>query len=324
MIAERIADRPKRVTGGVGTLPWSSRKVDGADGEYELRLARTLEEREQAWGLVYRNYREKGYAAETEDGLWYGKHDALAGTMTVLVFRNGSPVATMSLYLDSGAGLPADTLYPDELGELRRQGKRLVEVGALASIEQGARRSRMVLENMIRFVMVGSTRVLGATDMVITVNPHHKKYYEKVLFFVQRGEECDYGKVNGAPAVLLQLDLLAAPENYCTKYGTAPNSLYRLYFGEYTDQEDMVLALKRGRQPLPEDVLVEYFARRRPLWPEASLRQSRSRSRGLFDDFSWSEAQWRDFCGTAGVVPCRGNDLESAAGPLPGRLRAAG
>jgi len=273
MIASRtdILEKPAQ-TLHASRLPWDSRKLAGSNGEYEFRLAGTIEERKRAWGLVYQNYRERGYVADDSNGLWYGKYDALADTMTVLVSRNGETVATLSLYLQSDAGLPSDTLYQDELQGLRRRGRRLVEVGALASIEKGARRSRVVLENMIRFAIVASTRVLAATDIMITVNPHHKRFYEKVLLFKQLGDERDYGKVNGAPAVLLRLDLDTAPENCLGKYGSDADSLYRFYYGEYSDQEDMVIALEQGRQPLPEEVLVEYFARRKPLWSEGVIR----------------------------------------------------
>ena len=55
-----------------GELPWDSRKLAGSDGEYEFRMARTIEERKLAWGLVYQNYKERGYVADDSNGLWYG------------------------------------------------------------------------------------------------------------------------------------------------------------------------------------------------------------------------------------------------------------
>jgi hypothetical protein len=201
----------------------------GKHDEYELVVATSIEERLQAWRLVYRCYRSQGYADPRDDGLWYGVHDALPETTTFLVRRQGTWIATATLVADSGLGLPADTVYGPEMKRLRERGRRPAEIVSLASLETNPRGSMMVLMELFRAAYLTARHILHATDLTVTVNPHHSAYYRKRLLFVQEGEERAYGKVGGAAAVLLRLDIAAVDETYLAKFGDIPRSSYRFF-----------------------------------------------------------------------------------------------
>src|SRR4029077_16848868 len=48
------------------------------------------------------------------------------------------------------------------------------------------------------------------SDRCIAVNPHHAAFYRKAFHFQDIGGLKQYGKVNGAPAIALRLDLALA------------------------------------------------------------------------------------------------------------------
>jgi hypothetical protein len=202
----------------------------GEYGEYEITIARTLEDRKRAWTMVYRAYLEKGYAKPDQDKLWYGMYDALPQTTTFIVTRDGKDVATVTTVFDSEIGLPADQLYRDEMDLLRNRGRRLCEVISLACEETDRRRGIEVLKHLFKVGYHMACKLVDATDFIITVNPHHAAYYEKKLLFRRQGEERFYGKVNGAPAVLLVLDLLAASDTYMEHYGPDEGSIWHHFF----------------------------------------------------------------------------------------------
>ncbi|MBA4386795.1 MAG: hypothetical protein C0404_02370, partial [Verrucomicrobia bacterium] len=122
----------------------------GENDEYEIKIARSLEERKRAWAMVYRTYLGKGYAQPDPEGLWCGLHDALPQTTTFVVSRDGRDVATLTIVFDSEVGLPADHLYRDELDKLRAKGRRLCEIISLVSEEIDRRRGIEVLKHLFK------------------------------------------------------------------------------------------------------------------------------------------------------------------------------
>jgi hypothetical protein len=91
---------------------------------------------------------------------------------------------------------------------------------------------------------------------VITVNPRHVRFYRNVMLFELLGEEKSCEKVNGAPAVLLRMDLTTMPEKYAERY---------------------------GRRRSTRNLHVYFFAG----------NEERERLAKLRDDGEWRNAQWR-------------------------------
>jgi hypothetical protein len=240
----------------------------GAAGEYRARVAASAEDRQKAWGLVYRVYREKEYAPANAQGLWYGLHDALPGTTTLLVEREGQPVARLTLAFDSPLALPADAVYGPEISALRAAGRKPCEIISLVSVEGDLRRGAEIMKHLFKLAYLTARRLTDATDFLITVNPRHVSFYRRVLLLEELGPERPYGKVGGAPAVLLGLDLLGAEERYRARYGEGPESFYRFFVNESTEPA-IVSMLCRNRRPLDEPALRRFFVEERPLLAEA-------------------------------------------------------
>ncbi len=267
----------------VGAVPGEYRF--GAAGDYSIRVAASIEDRIRAWSLVYRVYREKEYAVPNEQRLWYGLHDALPGTTTFLVEKRAQdttavsaapstlglqaaaavvPVATLTLVFDSPLGLPAEEVYGPELGSLRACGRRPCEIVSLVSVEGDLRCGMEIMKRLFKLAYLVARRLTDATDFLITVNPRHVSFYKRILLMSELGPERPYGKVGGAPAVLLGLDLLGAEELYRARYGEEQGSFFRFFVDQVTEPE-IVSRLSRSRRPLGEADLRRFFVEERPL-----------------------------------------------------------
>ena len=274
----------------------------GDRGEYEIEVAATIEQRCCAWSLAYRHYLRKGYAEPNSDGLWYGLHDALPETTTFLVTHDGEDVAALTMVFDSCIGLPADKLYAPELNRLRRQGCRLFEIVSLVSEVTDRRGCMEVLKHMFKLAHLTAWRIEKATNWIITVNPRHTAYYQRAMLFERIGEKRTYGKVNGAPAVLLSLNAETARMRYREKYGTEEGSIYRHFF-DLRVEKQVVRFLEQSRGPLNCADIRMYFEEKRPLLSGAlpKVRQ-----------YVWSRYERPETCDPQESICCESKPQSSA------------
>jgi len=159
-----------------------------------------------AWQLVYQSYQRIGLIGPNPAAVHTVPH-ALQDRAVVICGRIRSlTVSTISGYLDlPDRGLPLDAVYPDELAELRADGRTLMEIGLFADRREHIERSiEALLELMRQVCYFGVTQ--GATDGVIGVHPHHAAFYIRMLGFERIGEEKNYSLVNDNPVILLRLD----------------------------------------------------------------------------------------------------------------------
>ncbi len=236
----------------------------GANGSCTIRVVSDIEDRKKAWSLVYKMYAERGYAEPDEDGLWYGPHDTLPEACTLLVERDGEALATLTVTPDSSLGLAADQLYREEIDALRSRGRKPCEIISLASQEKNLRHGAEIVKHLFKLGYLAASRLMGATDFLITVNPRHVRFYERTLLLKRIGVEKEFSKVGGAPAVLLGLDLITAEQQYLAHYGDTEGSFYRFFVNPETEPELLNMMVRQHR--LMEDAdLRRYFIERRPI-----------------------------------------------------------
>ncbi len=230
-----------------------------ATGDYRIRVACDRMLRRRAYALAHRVYEGRGYACNNS-GLIVSPFDASPETLTLLVQdENGRDAATISLVFDAHDGLPCDEIYGEELSALRAQGRRLVEVTRLA-IDPEFQRSKALLVCLFNFIYIFARRVKGRDDFVIEVNPRHVNYYCRLLNFVLAGPERACPRVQGAPAVLLRLDL-SMVEREVQRVGgqgeaAAERTLYPHFFAK---DEVKVAEFLARRQAQMSGADVEYF-----------------------------------------------------------------
>ena len=170
-------------------------------------VANTDAVRHRAWRMAYRVYSSCGYVPPDPNGMITSAFDASPTTFTLLVEdEHGREAATVTLVFDSENNLPCDEIFAPELTALRGQGRKLVEVTRLA-IDEAHTGSKQLLVVLFNFIFVFARRIRGFDDFVIEVNPRHVNYYRRLLLFEVAGSERPCPRVNGAPAVLLRVDL---------------------------------------------------------------------------------------------------------------------
>ena len=285
-------------------LDWVGKYRFGPADEFTVRVANTTEDRLNAWALAYRVYREKEYAQPNAQGLWYSLFDALPGTVTVLVERrvvegggwklegqgsnwtdqsvapstlnpppSTSLIGAVTVVPDSPLGLPADAVFAEEMQHLRQSGTRLAEAVSLVQAGLSERSGILVAAKLCEFTCLVAQRLLGATDLVITVNPRHEDYYRRVMLFERRGAEVPCDKVSGAPAVFLTLNFAEMQRHIeRTELPDAPRTIYRRFMRP-AEAGAVAGHLERQRRPLDEATLRRYFVEERPLLAEANAAQ---------------------------------------------------
>lgn len=169
--------------------------------------ATSLEQVESAWRLVYQRYSQMGLIDENPFGI-HTAPTAVGQHACVIWGPEGPEVGyTMTLFRDNPMGLALDSVYAPYLDELRRKGRRLLEVGMLADRRRGASRGVGALFSMMRWAIHYGLHT-NLTDIVIGVHPRHAQFYIRCYGFEEFAPPTSYALVRNNPVVLLRLSLL--------------------------------------------------------------------------------------------------------------------
>lgn len=243
-------------------------RADGLD----FGLATDRDTAEQAFRLQHDQYVSQGYMDTHPSGWRLSLHNALPSTRVFVARAGCRVVATMTLIADSPLGLPMDEIYADELRSFRDQKRGLAEVSGLALHPEYQRSGVAILLRLIRMLALYAAEVANLSELCITINPRHAPFYRKAFCFRDIGGLKQYGKVNGAPAVALGLDLDIVGMLMSELYAGRPvaNEVYTFLF----NPRKFELVLGRlvrdleGTPPRVEHLL--YFFARHEAWAKAS------------------------------------------------------
>jgi hypothetical protein len=181
---------------------------------YEFKIANCGRELLQAFGLLYREYLHAGYVRENEAELLFTRHHLLPETTVFVAKRQSTVLSTATVVRDSpDFGLPMDDLYASELGRLRREGRRILEICSLASDRHEF--SRGGIQDFTRLLFLFSLN-FNVDDVCIMVNPKHASLYTSRCEFEILGDEKHYSRVK-APAIALRADACAMRERLRSK-----------------------------------------------------------------------------------------------------------
>lgn len=196
------------------------------DDSYTIRLTDTPKGRNTASMLIKRMYAWRGYT-----GTFLTSNDP--NRITLTASDEGDVVGTLTIGMDSEAGLLADAVFKDILDEHRARGARLCECTRFAF--DPSVRSKAALANVFHLAVIYARDLHGCTDIVIEVNPRHRRFYERMLGFRQEGELRTNTRV-GAPAYLLRINLRFATQQIrrfggtCMSGAAEERSLYPFFF----------------------------------------------------------------------------------------------
>jgi len=164
---------------------------------YGIRLTDTSDGRNSASMLINKMYAWRGYT---------GTHQLTddPNRITLTATDKGEVVGTLTIGIDAPIGLMADQVFKEELDAHRARGARLCEFTKFAF--DPSVRSKTSLANLFHLAVIYARDIHHCTDIVIEVNPRHRRFYERMLGFEQEGELKINPRVE-APAYLLRVNL---------------------------------------------------------------------------------------------------------------------
>lgn len=169
-------------------------------GDVTVNIAHTKHDQHLAEGLVRERYAWRGYQSPA-------LHVRHPQRKTFLASHGTRLLGTLSILLDSNAGLVADGLFKPDLDRYRKLGLRVCELGKLAIAQTG--NSREVVAALFNMAYLYGRAIHHVSDTFIEVNPRHVGFYRRLLGFEVIAEERHCPRVD-APAILMRLDVARA------------------------------------------------------------------------------------------------------------------
>jgi hypothetical protein len=193
--------------------------------EYGIRLTDTAEGRNSASMLISKMYAWRGYAGTH-------KLNDDPNRITLTATDHGETVGTLTIGIDSPIGLMADQIFKEEMDAHRARGAKLCEFTKFAFDTNV--RSKISLANLFHLAVIYSRDIHHCTDIMIEVNPRHRRFYEHMLGFKREADVRINPRVN-APAYLLRVNLEYVTEQiqrYGGTYsaGATDRSFYPYFF----------------------------------------------------------------------------------------------
>ena len=238
-------------------------------GEVIVHIANQTGRRQKAYQLLYDLYLEMGITKRNGDGLWLSIHDALPETITFAAIGEGGAVeGALTTVFESSIGLPADDLYKKEIDTIRQADERICEIISLG-INKNGKASIKILASLFYCAFLHAWKGENATEFVITVHSDLEDFYCQRVAFEKLGPERNYGKVNGAPTVLLNLSLMEVDRL------RRQQRLFPFYMLNRPDQEELELAKKNKKMnsPMSDEEFFTFFIDKTNLWENASPQQ---------------------------------------------------
>ena len=250
--------------------PFADRVFDFAlqnPSSYVCQTAQTFEDSREAYRLVHQEYFERGYCKPKPSRTHYTYYCLLPKSRTFLLSKKGKNqvLGTASLVLDSPYGLPIESLFPERLGQIRAEGKRLAEVTLLAVSAQEFGKKIFSLTNVQKLIatfrlfkgLFTHARFEGVTDLIIAVNPKHEKLYH-CLTFESLGPARPYSGACDNLALLMHLDVIRFAD-----VGFQEQRMVQKYFLEESNAHDPV-----KRPPHWDPVVLERLFLEAPSLPD--------------------------------------------------------
>jgi len=169
----------------------------------DYKVASTLDEVISAWGLVYRQYLQASFIRPNDISVFTFPEYLSNNSAVVVGETRGSVVCTASAVLDGPQGLPLDAYYQKELNQLRKEGRKLIEIGLLADT-RGTAKVNEIMDLISAISRFGGFS--GHHDYVIGVNPKRINLFSRVFGVKLYGEPKDYDALKAAPVVLMHVN----------------------------------------------------------------------------------------------------------------------
>lgn len=233
---------------------------------YDLTVASSRQEREEAYRLVHRVYKAEGFTDPGSDGIWYSIHNALPSTVTFVVRdESGEAIAAGTAVPDSPFGLPMERMYGPEIAAMRKAGRRMCEINSLVSTVTGEGwRGRMIILKVFSAALAYIRDVLNYDDLVCVASPKHARFYGHVLMLDTIGGLRADPHANGAESIALRLDIANVAARFREKYAHRPSTrnLHSFFWPSVDDAVPFRAWLVDSVTPLDVETFAYFFLER--------------------------------------------------------------
>mgnify|MGYP006295915513 CR=1 FL=1 len=211
---------------------------------FRFRIARDIPDLEEAYRLVHNEYVRCGYMDPSDTGMRFSLHNFLSETTTFIGTFEGRLALTITIFQDTELGLPMDAIYKRKIDRLRAAGRKVAEVGALATHPdfRNGNQNLPLYGDKIAYSYARDN--LGIEDLVLAINPKHEWIYKHILLLDKIGGRKRYDYVKGADAVGYRMDLSKFENNLQKRYSTLPRESNLHAFFVYQHCENIELPEK--------------------------------------------------------------------------------
>jgi hypothetical protein len=189
--------------------PANTVDAEAIDRSAESRVtygpAQGLDDLRQAFGLVHTKYAERGLVDPSLGRIFFGPYHVMPSAATLVGQLDGTVFTTLSVVVDSPAGLPLDSVFGDVFAEFRKQGLVLGELGLFADRRRSLTQSLSSMYELFR-LSYWYFRRHDFDLAVIGVHPRHAGFYQRLFGFASHDVVRDHPTVKNAPAELLVFD----------------------------------------------------------------------------------------------------------------------
>jgi hypothetical protein len=228
-----VAGRASSAAGSLAT-EWLHKTPRAALADFGIQVATTHQHRSRAADLLNRMYGWRGYGRDHQ--IPEGE-----GCTTFVAAATEGLVGTLTLTVDSAAGLAADRTFGDLLDTFRAApGSSICELTKFAFDASTPARPR--LAHLFHAVLIYGSAKHHCTDLFIEVNPRHRAFYQAMLGFRPVGDARTNESVQ-APSHLLWLSVDAIRANISRHREASKSSSRSLYPYFLREGEEAALAM---------------------------------------------------------------------------------
>lgn len=170
-----------------------------------IKVADTIEELEQAFRLVQESYSEINLADIKQSPLRVNKYHALPTTAIIILKKEDTVIATVSVITSNRYDLPLESLW--NIDHIKNSG-RTAEISSLAVHKEHRKAAGKYTIPLMIYMYKYSSKYMGIKNFVISINPKAAIFYRAMFNFKFVSKKIKrYEFVNNAPAICLHLQL---------------------------------------------------------------------------------------------------------------------
>ncbi len=229
----------------------------------KFEIAKTKEDLEQAFHLLYKAYLAEGFMKKNESELRVTPYHSLPTTCTLIAKYKDEVIATVSIIKSSNFGIPLESAVSvDDIKSKAHQ--NVAEISALAIRKDYRKESAKVLFPLMKYLYWYAKDYLYVDYMLIGVHPTSFTFYEALFGFqkIESAKVEEYGFVNNASMQAGYMDMNEAQNYLATNFNnfTDESNLYKYMVKleddrfEYPDRE-----IKKAFDSVMTKDLFEYF-----------------------------------------------------------------